>query len=62
MCKILLQNEVEWMAKKKNFDRFLEQLLLETVRRGMGKHFAGTMPCSSNDFAKLITLVQAALG
>ena len=62
MTKILMQKETSWMAKKPNFNRFLEKLLLETVRRGLSQHFQGVTPCVGNDYSKLMTLVQFALG
>ena len=62
LCKILLQEEPLWMAKRVGFAKHLELLMMEALRKGMSQHFAGITPCVANDLAKILTLTQSALG
>ena len=62
LCKILLQCDAIWIAKRGGFARNLELLLMEALRKGMSQHFAGITPCVANDLDKLIALLQMALG
>ena len=62
LCKILLQCDAMWMAKRGGFARNLELVLMDALRRGMSQHFSGITPCVANDLAKLVALLQTALG
>ena len=60
--EILIKKEPEWMAKKKEFCKVVELVLMEVIRRGMSYHLSGASPCSTNDYAKIITLCHYSLG
>ena len=62
MAEILLQKEVEWMAKKPGFIQLLEFLLVETLRRGMNFHLNDSASCQFTDFSRLMALCQLSLG
>ena len=61
-CKILMQGEPLWMAKRAGFLKHAELLMMEALRKGMSLHFAGITPCVANDLSKIVALLQTALG
>ena len=62
MAKIFMQTEPEWMMRKENFAKHLENIFMETIRRGLSQHLANIAPCQFVDFDKLMSLCQISLG
>ena len=50
------------MAKKTNFAKALEFMLMEALRRGMSQHVAEVTPCVATDLQRMLALCHLALG
>lgn len=57
-----MQKETEWMAKNQEFQRILEFMMTEALRRGLSQHMAEVTPCVAYDLQKILTLCHLALG